>query len=59
MKSVGFVKNQSDLHLLSKRDDGTVILNEIHVDDCLVIGKEIKFEHCLKNGGFNLKSHKI
>jgi hypothetical protein len=39
LQSLGFVKNQSDLYLLSKREDGTVILIEIYVDVCLVIGK--------------------
>jgi Reverse transcriptase (RNA-dependent DNA polymerase) len=40
LKGVRFVENKSDPCLLSKGEDGEVILIGIDVDDCLVIGKE-------------------
>ena len=58
LKSVGFVENKSDPCLLSKWEDGEVILIGIYVDDCLVVGKENKISKLitdLRNGGFNLK----
>jgi Reverse transcriptase (RNA-dependent DNA polymerase) len=50
--------SKSDPCLLSKWEDGEVILIGIYVDDCLVIGKENQISMLitdLKNGGFNLK----
>jgi hypothetical protein len=44
LKGVGFVGNKSDPCLLSKWEDGEVILVGIYVDDCLVIGKENQFQ---------------
>ena len=56
LKGVGFVENKSDPCLLSKWEDGKVILIGIYADDCLVVGKRIsKLITDLKNGGFNLK----
>jgi hypothetical protein len=58
LKGVGFVENKSDPCLLSKWEDGEVILIGIYVDDCLVIGKEKQIPILitdLKKGGFNLK----
>jgi hypothetical protein len=58
LKSVGSVENKSDPCLLSKWEDGEVILIGIYADDCLVIGKENQISSLitdLKNGGFNLK----
>jgi hypothetical protein len=58
LKGVGFVENKSDPCLLSKWEDGKVILIGTYVDDCLVIGKENQISVLitnLKNGGFNLK----
>jgi Reverse transcriptase (RNA-dependent DNA polymerase) len=58
LKSVGFVENKSYPCLLSKWEDGKVILIGIYVDDCLVIGNENQISILitdLKNGGFNLK----
>ena len=58
LKGVGFVENKSDPCLLSKWEDGEVILIGIYVDDCLVIGKENQISLLitdLKKGGFNLK----
>ena len=58
LKGVGFVENKSDPCLLSKWEDGKVILIGIYVDDRLVAGKESQISKLitdLRNGGFNLK----
>jgi hypothetical protein len=58
LKDAGFVENKSVPCLLSKWEDGEVILIGIYVDDYIVIGKENQISMLitgLKNGGFNLK----
>jgi hypothetical protein len=54
----GFKENKSDPCLLSKWQEDNVMLIEIYVDDCLVIGTEdriAKLIDDLKKNGFNLK----
>jgi hypothetical protein len=58
LKGAGCSKNKSDPCLLSKWEDGDVILIGIYVDDRLVIGKENRISILisdLRNAGFNLK----
>ena len=61
LKELGFTENKSDPCLLSKWNDGGVVLIGIYVDDCLVIGKESQISRLivdLKVKGFNLKVEK-
>ena len=61
LKELGFTENKSDPCLLSKWNDGGVVLIGIYVADCLVIGKESQISRLivdLKVKGFNLKVEK-
>jgi Reverse transcriptase (RNA-dependent DNA polymerase) len=58
LKSIGFKENKSDPCLLSKWNQDGILMIDIYVDDCLVVGREMHIQDliiALKENGFNLK----